>query len=98
MINDMRPVMKWIACVCLLLTLASAVGFAVHMHATAAAAAHCMICVAAHTSLPAVPVILLLLSAWVVLLRKKEQVAAAKQRLAVFALSVRPPPSGFLPA
>jgi hypothetical protein len=88
----MRPFVKWIACLCLLLTLGSAIGFATHMHADAAAEAHCAICVAAHTSSPAAPAILLLIATLAVTLLKVEPVAAAKQRLAVFALSVRPPP------
>jgi len=95
--SDMRPMVRRIACICLLLTLWSAAAFAAHMHADAADEAHCTLCVAAHTASPASPAVLLFIAALFLSILLLEPVTASRQRLAVFALSVRPPPSRSLP-
>ncbi len=77
---------------CLLLTLWSAVAFAVHQHSSAAEAAKCTICIAAHSASPKVTTTLpkvLFVSASTFL----PEPISAKQRVIAFALWVRPPPS-----
>jgi hypothetical protein len=87
----MQSVSKRIAWLSLLLTLWSALAFAVHHHASQDESTRCQVCVAAHSASPTTaspaprPVF-----RRVVELRP--QPTAAKQRLIVFAQSVRPPP------
>lgn len=88
----MRSISKRIAMLCLLLTLWSAVAFAVHQHSSAAEAAKCTICIAAHSASPKVTTTLpkvLFVSASTFL----PEPISAKQRVIAFALWVRPPPS-----
>jgi hypothetical protein len=88
----MRSISKRIAWLSLLLTLWSALAFAVHHHSTQDESSTCQVCIAAHSASPTStaptpkPVF-----RRVVIFRS--QAAAAKQRLIAFALSVRPPPS-----
>jgi hypothetical protein len=87
-----RSISKRIAMLCLLLTLWSAVAFAVHQHSSAAEAAKCTICIAAHSASPKVTTTLpkvLFVSASTFL----PEPISAKQRVIAFALWVRPPPS-----
>lgn len=88
----MRPIPRWSAWLCLLLILWSAAVVVAHHHEDGAESAKCSVCVAAHTASPAAPTVLpratfVALSAIAI-----APVVAAKQRLAVFALTVRPPP------
>jgi hypothetical protein len=80
------------ALLCLLLTFWSAIAFAVHQQSSAAEAAKCTICIAAHSASPKVtttlPKVLFVSSSTFL-----PEPISAKQRLKVFALCVRPPPS-----
>ena len=88
----MRSISKRIACLCLLLTLWSAIAFAVHQHSNATEAAKCTVCIATHSASPkatSAP----LKARFVAVSNFRAEPVAAKQCLIVFALSVRPPPS-----
>jgi len=88
----MRPLSKAIALFCLLLTLASAAAVVAHHHDDGNESPRCMVCVAAHATPPAIQPILPLTAFVALSFVARARVAAAKQRLAVFALTVRPPP------
>lgn len=90
--TDMRPVVKRIACLCVLLTLWSAMAFASHVHLHPADAARCSICVAAHSASPAPPAAVVPIPLLTIADVPVQPVRAAMRRLAIFALSVRPPP------
>ncbi len=87
----MRLISKRIAWLSLLLTLWSALAFAMHHHANADESASCQVCIAAHSATPVIaaptpkPV-------FCRLTEFRLQTAVAKQRLIAFALYVRPPP------
>ena len=88
----MRSISKRIACLCLLLTLWSAIAFAVHQHSNATEAAKCTVCIAAHSASPkatSAP----LKARFVAVSTFRAEPVAAKQCLLAFALCVRPPPS-----
>jgi hypothetical protein len=87
----MHPLSKRIAWLSLLLTLWSALAFAVHHHSSQDESAACQVCVAAHsasptTASPAPKPLFLCIPAF------RPQPAAAKQQLIAFALYIRPPP------
>jgi hypothetical protein len=88
----MRLISKRVAWISLLLTLWSALAFAMHHHSSADESASCQVCIAAHSSTPVVaaptPKPLFCRLATV-----RPQTAVAKQRLIAFALCVRPPPN-----
>jgi hypothetical protein len=88
----MRRFSKTIAWLCLLLTLGSAAAVVLHHHEDHAESAQCMVCVAAHSTPPAIHFVLPLTAFVAISFIASARVAAAKQRLAVFALAVRPPP------
>jgi len=88
----MRLIAKRIACLCLLLTLWSAIAFAVHQHSNATEAAKCTVCIAAHSASPKVAS-RLPHATFVAVFTFRAEPISAKQRLVAFALSVRPPPS-----
>jgi hypothetical protein len=87
----MRLISKRIAWLSLLLTLWSALAFAVHHHSNQDESASCQICIAAHSASPtnASPTPKPVFRRIVTL---RLQRTAAKQRLIAFALCVRPPP------
>jgi hypothetical protein len=88
----MRRFSKRIAWFCLLLTFLSAFVFVAHHHSKASEAAKCAVCVAAHSASPKAIIIprgVMFVSVTTLL----PEPISAKQRLIVFALSVRPPPS-----
>jgi hypothetical protein len=89
----MRPVLKPIAWLCLLLMFVSAYGFAAHQHSSALDEARCTVCVIAHSASPAATCQLPSSFLILVLLLTLAEPLAAKQRLAPFALTVRPPPA-----
>ncbi|MFZ0309054.1 MAG: hypothetical protein WCA76_18535 [Candidatus Sulfotelmatobacter sp.] len=88
----MRSISKRIAWLTLLLTLWSALAFAVHHHSSQDESATCQVCVAAHSASPTTaaptpkPVFRRVVSF-------RPQPIAAKQHLIPFALYVRPPPA-----
>jgi hypothetical protein len=87
-----RSISKRIALLCLLLAFWSAIAFAAHQHSSAAEASKCAICIAAHSASPQTTTTLpkvLFVSASTFL----PEPISAQQRLIVFALCVRPPPS-----
>ena len=91
--NRMRmgSISKAIACVCLLLTCAMAFALVVHHHSTSSESATCTVCVAAHSAAPkaiAKP----LRAMFIPVSTIRVESVCAKQQLAAFALSVRPPP------
>jgi hypothetical protein len=88
----MRSFSKKVAFFCLLLTFWSTVAFAAHSHSSATEAAKCTVCVAAHSASPK-DISTLLKATFVAVSTFRADPVAAKQRIAVFALSVRPPPS-----
>jgi hypothetical protein len=87
----MQSISKRMAWLSLLLTLWSALAFAVHHHSSQDESAACQVCVAAHSASPTSvsptpkPVFRRILSF-------RPQASVAKQRLIVFALYIRPPP------
>jgi hypothetical protein len=87
----MRSISKLIACFCLLLAFSSSIAFAAHYHSNDADAAKCTVCVAAHSATPTITSNLPKVT-FVSVSTFRPQPVSAKQRLAVFALSVRPPP------
>jgi hypothetical protein len=87
-----RSISKRIAMLCLLLTFWSVIAFAVHQHSSAAEAAKCTVCIAAHSASPKAPSTLLK-ATFVAVSTFRAEPVAAKQRLVGFALCVRPPPS-----
>jgi hypothetical protein len=88
----MRSIWKSVACLCLLLTLWSAVAFVAHHHTDASESAKCTVCVAALSASPTVPSLPPQATFLVISTLRAQPVAAAKRRLIVFALLVRPPP------
>jgi hypothetical protein len=88
----MRPMSKRIAWLCLLLMLWSAIAFAAHHHSDGDESAKCSVCVAALSAAPTAPALPLCTVFLAVSRVRTEPVAAAKQRLIAFALTVRPPP------
>jgi hypothetical protein len=88
----MRPISKRIAVLCLMLMLWSAIAFAVHHHSDGDESARCSVCIAALSSAPTVPALPTPAIFLAVAAVRTEPVAAAKQRLIAFALTVRPPP------
>jgi hypothetical protein len=87
----MRSISKGIAFVCMLLTFWSAIAFITHQHSSTTEAAKCTVCVAAHSASPKITSNLLK-ATFVAVSIVQAQPVSAKQRLIVFALSVRPPP------
>lgn len=87
----MRSISKGVAFLCFLLTVWSAITLFTHRHSDQTAASTCQMCVAAHSSAPTKP------STPKPVIRKiftvRRRPIAAKQRLIVLALWVRPPPS-----
>ena len=88
----MRPFSRWSAWLCLLLILWSAGAVVAHQHADGTESAQCSVCVAAQTASPAVLALLLIIGLIVICHAKAAAQQAPKQHLAVFALTVRPPP------
>jgi hypothetical protein len=88
----MRSISKRIACLCLLLTLWSAVAFVAHHHSSATDALKCTVCIAAHSAAPKAASNLPKATC-VSLSTLRSEPVSAKQRLVAFALSVRPPPT-----
>jgi hypothetical protein len=87
----MRPRLRFLAFVCLLLTFWSAWALIAHQHSSAADAVKCAVCVAAHSTVPkSIAVVQKATFLEVALLRP--QGVTAQQVLLAFALSVRPPP------
>jgi len=88
----MPSISKRIAWFALLLTLWSAVAFAMHRHSSQDESTTCQVCVAAHSASPSSasptpkPVFRRVVPF-------RARATAAKQRLIAFALSVRPPPA-----
>ena len=88
----MRSMSKRIACLCVLLTFWSAVAFAAHQDSTATESATCTLCIAAHSASPKITTTLPRVMFLPVDAFRAEPVSA-QQRLTVFVLCVRPPPS-----
>ena len=77
---------------CVLLTIWSAIAFAAHQHSNDTESATCTVCIAAHSASPKTTITLprvMLVSVSAFL----PEPISTKQRLIVFALCVRPPPS-----
>ncbi|MGA8763176.1 MAG: hypothetical protein WB562_09955 [Candidatus Sulfotelmatobacter sp.] len=87
----MRSISKAIACLCLALTLWSAVALATHHHSSADKSLTCRICVAAHSTTPAAacsqPAPIRVQVSTV-----RVQVESAPRQVLAFAISNRPPP------
>jgi hypothetical protein len=88
----MRSISKRIACLCALLTFWSALAFAAHQHSSATESSTCTVCIAAHWASPQTATTLSKVMFVSVSTFRPEPVSA-KQRLTVFVLCVRPPPS-----
>jgi hypothetical protein len=88
----MQSISKRIAWLSLLLTLWSALAFAVHHHSSQDESATCQVCVAAHSASPtsASPTPKPIFRR---IVRYRPKPTAVKQWLVAFALYVRPPPS-----
>ena len=87
-----RLISKSIASLCLLLAFWSAIEFAAHQHSNATESAKCAVCIAAHSASPKTTTALPKVSFVAVSTFLPEPISV-KQRLIVFALCVRPPPS-----
>ena len=88
----MGSISKWVAFLCLLLILCSAVAVVTHHHSDACESVKCTICVAAHSASPTLPVLSLRTTFLALATFRAEPVVSTKQRLIAFALTVRPPP------
>jgi len=88
----LRPVIKSIAVLCLLLTLWSAAAYVMHDHTSATDAEKCAVCVAAHSTSPtfssALPNAIFVPIAAVTV-----KPVSVDCRVIPFALNVRPPPA-----
>jgi hypothetical protein len=89
----MRSTTKRIACLCLLLTLWSAIAFATHQHWGATESSTCPVCIAAHSASPQATTTTFSSVMFVSEPVVRPEPVATKQRLIAFALCVRPPPS-----
>jgi hypothetical protein len=87
-----RSSVKYVALLCLMLTLWSALAFAAHHHTNGTDPAKCTVCVAAHSAAPKATASLLQAKFTPVSTCLPEPVFAT-QRFVAFALSVRPPPA-----
>lgn len=87
-----RPFVKSVAVVCLLLTVWSAVAFAAHHHANGAESAKCTVCVTAHTAAPQ-PAATLQTVVLTPAFTFRADPVSPKEHFVAFALSVRPPPA-----
>ncbi len=87
----MRSFSKKVALVCLVLTFWSALAFAYHNHSSTTEATQCQVCVLAHAASPK-PGFVLTEAVLVKVSTFQAEPTSAKQRLAAFALYVRPPP------
>jgi hypothetical protein len=87
----MRSIMKRMACLCVLLTIWSAVAFAAHQHSGTTDSATCTVCIAAHSASPKTTTTLPRVMFVTVSTFRPEPVSA-KQFLTIFVLCVRPPP------
>jgi hypothetical protein len=87
-----RSSVKYVALLCLMLTLWSALAFAAHHHTNSTDSAKCTVCVAAHSAAPKATASLLQAKFTPLSTRLPEPVFAT-QRFVAFALSVRPPPA-----
>src|ERR1700733_3429854 len=87
----MRLISKRVAWLSLMLTLWSALAFAMHHHSNADESASCQVCIAAHSAAPVIasptpkPIFRRLVAF-------RPRAAVAKQPLIAFALCARPPP------
>ena len=88
----MQSISKRIAWLSLLLTLWSALAFAVHHHSSQDESATCQVCVAAHSASPT-SASLTPKPVFRRVVRHRPKPAASKQLLVAFALYVRPPPA-----
>ena len=86
-----RPIVKYVAFICLLLTLWSAVALVAHHHAKGVDSA-CTICVAAHSAAPAVAGTFLRIT-FTSRINFQPEPEFTKGHFVAFALSVRPPPA-----
>ena len=87
----MRSLSKRVACLCLLLTLGSAMAFVAHHHLSANEALKCTVCVTVHAAAPKTASNLQNAS-FIRVSTFRPVPVSVKQRLVAFALSVRPPP------
>jgi hypothetical protein len=83
--------LKYVALLCLLLTLSSALAVAAHHHSSASESAKCTVCVAAHSAAPK-PHTSLLKTSFSPVFSVQAETASSRQHFVAFALSVRPPP------
>jgi hypothetical protein len=90
-LTDMRSISKRVAAFCLVITLWSTWAIVAHQHSNSTEAAKCTVCVAAHSASPKIASALPK-AAFVPVSTFEPEPVAAKHRLVVFALSVRPPP------
>ena len=90
--SNLRSIVKYVAAMCLLLTIWSAIAFAAHHHSNGAESAKCTVCVAAHSAAPKATASLLKAKFIPISTFLPEPVFAA-QSFVTFALSVRPPPA-----
>lgn len=88
----MRLISKKIALLCLLLMLSSAIAVVAHLHSDANESARCTVCVAAHSAAPTSMHLAPRVTFVAIGTLTTKPVVSPKQRLIVFALSVRPPP------
>jgi hypothetical protein len=92
MVPVMQSISKRIACLCVLLTFWSAIAFASHQHSNGTESATCNVCIAAHSASPKTTATLPGVM-FVSVSTFRPGPVCAKQRLTVFVLYVRPPPS-----
>lgn len=90
--KTVRSITRWLACLCLLLTLWSAATVATHAHASATDALKCTVCMTAHSAGP-VPVCYRAVPTLVAVLTIVPPQGRIASCLLAFALYTRPPPT-----
>jgi hypothetical protein len=88
-----RSIVKYVALLCLLLTVWSAFALVAHHHSNTTESAKCVVCVVAHSAAPKATAHLVK-ATFTLIASFQAAPVSAKERFVAFALSVRPPPAG----
>ena len=89
----MRSISRRIACLCVLLTIWSAIEFFTHQHANSTDSATCTVCIAANSASPKAAAVIVPRVLFASGRTFQPRPVSAKQRRIAFALAVRPPPT-----
>jgi hypothetical protein len=89
---NVRPIVKFAAVICLVLTLWSALAVVAHHHPKGTESAKCSVCIAAHSAAPQANVTVAR-TTFTSLSAFRGDAVSSKETFIAFALSVRPPPA-----